>query len=290
MQLKVNDDEIAFTLEEGENELGQILDGLLNYLQGEGYGALQVYANGVLVDRAEDNWRSISLDGLKLLHIKGEQVLSFTKLQEALSRVNLALSSANNGPMLSQVQNEWPQINLAVKFWLASFGLGNDFFKAFETLPDSFNLDSFNTTAAQKLIEQCGYLLAEKERELLNPQGEIIGVINTLAGFSDKLIPLSVQFQSNNDGKAMQTVLAFMQSFQKFVRLATIVFAGHSIAQRELVLNFIEEVSDYTTQFTIACENRDYILAGDIAEYELAPRLNAFVKLAANTLLPTIKQ
>jgi hypothetical protein len=277
MELKINNEAVAFELEENESQLGQILGDLIGYLRRSGYWHIEVYTDDEKVDLGNEEWREKPLAEIAVLNIAGEPVL---ELEETLEAARLALEALQqrNCSSMQKIGALWLKICHSLNFWLVDFNFGNDFFTALESfgvLLMHFDENEPLYKHAVKLIEVAVAALDEKNRELENPRREILRAIDELVRFKEQLAALAGYFQNGKDSTAMQIILAFMQAFQKLIRTSAFLTGSDVEEERKELINFIGELSEQTAGFTDACEMKDYILAGDIAEYEIAEKLDA---------------
>ena len=97
-----------------------------------------------------------------------------------------------------------------------------------------------------------------------------------------ELEELPVLMQQNNDKKSFDIINRFAESFDILCHLATLSslfpakFEGKLIAEKSLT-DFLKDFSPVLTDFEESLKNKDTVLTGDLAEYELKPRLEAYV-------------
>jgi len=87
--------------------------------------------------------------------------------------------------------------------------------------------------------------------------------------------------QTGKDRRAAETVQLFSQIGEKLFRVF-FIYKSEGLSMETFVIDdlparvFIEEFNGALRELFLAFESRDTVLAGDIAEYELAPRLLKF--------------
>jgi hypothetical protein len=129
--------------------------------------------------------------------------------------------------------------------------------------------------------EDLALLIDERLRELGNPQEEILNTETLITGIAQRLEDLPLDIQTGKDSRAAETVQLFSRIGEKLFRLLNLMrLQGRSIENFTVdgmpVLDFIEDFGAALRVLTSAYENRDAVLVGDLAEYELAPRLLKF--------------
>jgi hypothetical protein len=118
----------------------------------------------------------------------------------------------------------------------------------------------------------------ERIRELEDPRAEL-GNAETLVGsVAERLTELPLDMQTGKDGRAAETIQLFSRTGEKLIRLLGILRREGLLVDAPLIdgrpiRDFMEEFGAALGELTAAYENHDTILLGDLAEYELAPRL-----------------
>ena len=101
-----------------------------------------------------------------------------------------------------------------------------------------------------------------------------------MAASADRLEAVPLELQTGKDATAALTLRDLAALMGKLLRLVPIVkYSGidiDSIRIGEYAFNeYFEELKTALKELTAGYENGDAILVGDLAEYELAPRLRA---------------
>jgi hypothetical protein len=121
-------------------------------------------------------------------------------------------------------------------------------------------------------------IIDERLRELRDPSKELNDMEPLITEISGRLEELPLDIQTGKDRRAVETVQYFSGIAGKVFRIFNLLKAG-GFPVGEIR---VEEtpVSDYIAQFSGALrelleayEQKDTVLVGDLAEYELAPRL-----------------
>ncbi|AEF82346.1 hypothetical protein [Leadbettera azotonutricia] len=128
---------------------------------------------------------------------------------------------------------------------------------------------------------QLSILAEERIRELSDPGAEIENAANAVQGIASRLEDLPLDIQTGKDGRAAETMQLFTRLGEKLFRLLfALKSRGLSIegftVDGSPVKSFMDDFSAALKELTAAYENRDSVLVGDLAEYELAPRLIKF--------------
>ena len=121
----------------------------------------------------------------------------------------------------------------------------------------------------------------ERFREITAPGRELgasQALVNTIA---ERMTELPLDIQTGKDQRAAETIQRFSGIGEKLFRIFMALKSGglqtESMAIEGLPIRlFIEEFKAALKELSAAYDNRDIVLAGDISEYELAPRLLKF--------------
>ena len=100
-------------------------------------------------------------------------------------------------------------------------------------------------------------------------------------GRRGELADIPVLLQTGKEDQAMKTVLFFIEIFNKVIRVipelrrsgidtASITVDGQAMPE------FYGSFNEVLRQLTDAFEHKDMVLIGDLAEYEILPRMNSF--------------
>ncbi|MCR4940310.1 MAG: hypothetical protein K5930_09435 [Treponemataceae bacterium] len=93
---------------------------------------------------------------------------------------------------------------------------------------------------------------------------------------------LPVLLQQNENKKSFDIIKKFAESFDILCHLTTLSslfpakFEGKKISDKSLI-DFMNDFSPILADFEESMKNKDIVLTGDLAEYELKPRLEAFI-------------
>jgi hypothetical protein len=127
-------------------------------------------------------------------------------------------------------------------------------------------------------IGDLGTLVEERLRELTQPFSELNNIEKPISEIVRRLEELPLDIQTGKDGRAAETIQLFSRMGEKLFRIL------HILKYRGLLLDsllidyvpakqFLHDFSAALEELCAAYENQDTVLVGDLAEYELAPRL-----------------
>ena len=154
-------------------------------------------------------------------------------------------------------------------------------------IPDIFSLAE-NTLSGNGLsVTDFSIIVEERLRELTDPLQEITGSEALVNNISQRMEEFPLDMQTGKDQRAAETIRFFSQISGKLFRIF-FMYKTEGLSVDTFVIDerpaktFIEEFNSALRELSDAYENRDTVLAGDIAEYELAPRLLKFFTAMKN--------
>jgi len=121
-------------------------------------------------------------------------------------------------------------------------------------------------------------LFEERLRELRDPAGEMGRTALLVDDICARLTEFPLDIQTGKDARAAETVNVFSGIAEKVFRIYnTLKIEGFPIAGITIdntpINDYITEFSNALKELLDAYERRDTVLIGDMAEYEMAPRL-----------------
>jgi hypothetical protein len=150
-----------------------------------------------------------------------------------------------------------------------------------ERIPDMFDRITRSFRGEGLAAAALAALVEERLRELREPLLELSGMEGLVEGTAKRLEDLPLDIQTGKDGRAAETVQLFSNIAEKLFRIFSLLRLEGIIADTLLIdavpCNvFINDFSAALRELLAAYEVKDAVLVGDLAEYELAPRLRAF--------------
>jgi hypothetical protein len=163
-----------------------------------------------------------------------------------------------------------------------------------EQYPDFYNW-ALMTFSGEGSNPQILRLMSEERlRELQDPQGEISRAATLVAEVCKRLEDLPLDMQTGKDARAAETANAFSGIAEKLFRVFNILkmegFPVEDIIIEDMpVTAFFAEFNDTLRNLLDAYEQRDTVLVGDIAEYEIAPKLRNLYAAMINLTMRIVK-
>ncbi|MDR0524871.1 MAG: hypothetical protein LBG90_03265 [Spirochaetaceae bacterium] len=264
MEISINERPADIVLE-SEKTVGDLLAGIDEWLQGTKNRISGLRIDGQIVDAA--SLSGVFQQELKTLRAINITVSTWQDLAlEALITMQDYLTIYETGSSEDQrcIRDGW-EASVAARF-LA------------EQIPDVFAGIRQTLTGEGLGPREAGRLVEERIKELIEPQTELKQISPAIADIAVRLEDLPLDMQTGKDSRAAETIQLFSQIADKLLRLIrfTKLQGGlpDSLGVEDLPLNdFIDAFTDILKELLAAYETQDPVLVGDLAEYELAPRL-----------------
>jgi hypothetical protein len=147
-----------------------------------------------------------------------------------------------------------------------------------EQIPEIFALCKRTFSGGDLSPRMLRAITEERLRELDDPAGELAGLEPLVGEVCVRLEDLPLDIQTGKDGRAAQTVQIFSSIAEKVFRVFNTLKAEGPAADEIKIgqtglAGYIAEFSTVVKEMMAAFQQHDTVLVGDIAEYELAPRL-----------------
>ena len=264
MEIFINKKPAEITLDT-EKTLGDVMSGIEQWISPTGNRIQQINIDGKeLVGNELDeafstnitditkldvflcSWRELAIEALEILY------------ETCILYMNTPFDGRQN------IFAEWKQ-SPAARF------LNSDIPDIHSFLESCFSGDGLSVPDLIIIIE-------ERLREIADPWQEIANSEIQAKIISGRMEELPLDMQTGKDHRAAETILLFSQMGEKLFRIFFIHTSIGLLTESFFIddlpsRRFIEEFNANLLELTTAYENQDCVLAGDIAEYELAPRL-----------------
>ncbi|MHB9292637.1 hypothetical protein Holit_01738 [Hollandina sp. SP2] len=263
MDIFINEQPAGITLE-SEKTLGEVLAGIEAWLGGSENRISGLRINGsIITGEFLDETFEKDLKDIERLDIT---ISTLPQLAlEALYTSQEALRAYENSSFEAQygIREGW-EASAAARFLS-------------EQIPDMYTLLQKAFSGEAPLAEM-NTLLDERMRELVDPRTEFHQASALISGIAVRLEELPLDIQTGKDRRAAETVRLFSHIAEKLFRLLKLLQA-QGLALETLSIDtlpfceFIGAFSAVLKELLAAYGAQDVVLVGDVAEYELAPRL-----------------
>ncbi|MDR3276575.1 MAG: hypothetical protein LBT11_05130 [Treponema sp.] len=243
MQIYLNGEEADISLE-AEQTVGELLSGLDAWLRGSGlrFSGLRIDGESLAGDTLAWAFER-PLAGINAIDIRLSS--RWDLALEALNRALAALQSSGNG------YPAWEE-SPAASFLAAD-------------MPEIFTLVD-RAMQGREERAQAVNLAEERIREIEGPEAELARIGGQLKGLADRMEELPLDIQTGKDGRAAETISLFAVLGEKLIRI---------FARLPEQRDFVKDFGPVVRELQAAYEQKDAVLVGDLAEYEIAPRLRS---------------
>jgi hypothetical protein len=271
MDIRINGEVADITLE-SEQTIGAVLTGIENWLGNSGFRV-----NGLEIDGLAISGDAIpaafekELAGITFIDVKvcTRQELILEALTETRGYLAALTTPGSSTHTASSAAENWK--SSAAASFLS------------EELPDIRGIldELFKTggTGGGPSPQTIVSLIEERIQEIGDPVGEFTRLEGLVSGVSERLEELPIDIQTGKDGRAAETVSLFSHIAEKLFRLF-FVFQSRGMSIDTVgsvpIYTFLGEFGAALKELLTAYSGKDAVLVGDLAEYELAPRLRAF--------------
>jgi hypothetical protein len=270
MEIKINGQSADITID-SEKNVAQIMAGIEQWLSGSGHRISGLSVDGQAADLPSlENIFAKEVDAVKTLDIS---TMSVTDLG-VMSLVSLLADIDEFGALPFNGRNDfftdWKERPQAV-FILEQMP---DLFSFFE---NTFLTGSFSAQTLRSITE-------ERLREIQTPVDEFSTLRPVIEEVCARLTDLPLDIQTGKDARAAQTIQIFSGITEKIFRVYRQLEIQGYIPQSAAEKNLVRQINDFNSavrELLLAYEKNDTVLVGDLAEYEIAPRLKDLYNAAA---------
>ncbi|GMO33441.1 MAG: hypothetical protein Ta2F_09260 [Termitinemataceae bacterium] len=259
------DEKEADIVPQNEKTLGDVLSAIETWLGSAGLCVSSIDVDGDASCTSNMNVLfGKSIDSVSQLKISTSLVaeLHLDALIEALQ----CLIAFNNSDFSDIGVNEKAKIK---ENWILSAGsrflLKNDK-HIFSALNTAFN-GGGEENLRQTIMSRC----TEIERMIKTPSSEFAALENKIQEAVHGLEDLPLDMQTGKDKQASEAIELFSKTSDKMFYLINLLLIDIDIDKT--VETKLDEFNSALKEFLSAYENKDLVLTGDLAEYEIAPRL-----------------
>jgi len=250
---------------ETEKTVGEILSALEAWLEGTGHRLSGLGVDGTAV--TEDSMAACFGRDIDTIGVLDIYTSSVTELfAECLFHVLEAIDAYEAAGFeekgsLSVLWTESPAAKM-----LAEQNPG-----LFEWVTKTFSGEGSSPQALRAVVE-------ERLRELREPAGEMDRAAALVADVCARLEELPLDIQTGKDVRAAETISIFSGVAEKVFRIyGILVNTGFPVGEIRIgdlpITDYMAEFHASLKELLSAYEQHDTVLVGDIAEYEMAPRL-----------------
>lgn len=135
----------------------------------------------------------------------------------------------------------------------------------------------------RQLAAKLAAFFGERLAELRDPAGAMLASARIFDAIQADLSEVPVRLQTGKDAQAMHTVVLAIELINKMVRIMPEYMRTSNSAPMEVggasMPEYYGALTDVLKELAEAFENKDGVMIGDLAEYEIRPRLASFFQV-----------
>jgi hypothetical protein len=280
MRLTINGEAVRFSLE-SERTLGEVAVAVEGWLAGSGFVVVALSADGEdLAASPRERWQARPVDGVGELGVNArhagelrlEHWRAAARVLDTLARAmgdgeadDEALAAAGEALAALRLNPAGPDAAVAAA------RLERSLAGATAAAVHAWPADRRAGTAA--LARELAGALAVLAGQAADPGAAIAAAAGPVARLLPGLAEVAVQLQTGRDREAMATVTGLCDAVQRLLPLVS--FLPPDGGRERLIVDLNATLRDLLAAF----EAKDTVLIGDLAEYEVAPRLAQLLPL-----------
>jgi hypothetical protein len=296
MRITVNGRALALEEREGSS-LGEILAGADDLIEKSGSVIVALKVDGEAIDAARyAEISSMPVSSIDEIEIAAEssssvRIRALETLLDLAVSVEAAASDDEGG-----FERDWPSLRAGAADLCEAFaGLFAadelSFVKLFSDLLEKAGEDPDRASRIEisAHAERLRSIFSERLAELKNPSGEMRAAAALFDEKSSGLADLPVLLQTGRESEAMKSVLYFIEIFNKVIRVlpelrrSGIDTSAIKIEGKPLP-EFYDSFNEVLRELIDGLEHHDAVLIGDLAEYEVLPRMKSFFSVMREVL------
>jgi hypothetical protein len=279
MKIRINGTDADIQLET-EKTVGEVLSALDAWITGTGHHLSGFGVDGVIADaNTMEACFARPVDAINTLDIYTNSALELFAEALLFVQQDIDIYEAVDFSGKSQFTEQWkksPQAQM----------LAEQNQDLFIQISKTFSGEGIGAQSLRKLIDE--YL-----RELQNPMDEMDSIQPLVDGVCSRLEDLPLDVQTGKDKEATATITMFSSTAEKIFRIYKLLkmegFPVEKITVGDmLITSYIGEFSTALREMLSAYEQHDTVLMGDLAEYEMAPRLRSLYAAILDATKSTI--
>jgi hypothetical protein len=292
LEILINEEKVDYTLE-NEKNLGEVITSLENWLQNSGFIITSIKRDTLelLTDKRSD-WETTAIADIEKLALTAKTVneLHISTCENVIAFLSLlkrAVEQADHG-LLSELSTGFPFVVESLRLVFSNnrlIPIANEIrdFEALKPLLSLEGLSPENAKSETETIERLYDKVTILIYELKYPSDALKNITSDLKASIKDISDVSILLQTGKDRKAFDSIIHFSELFQSFLRVFTYL---KSIKKLELSSYKIGDISldEYYNNLNGILEElhnaftiNDFVLIGDLLEYEIAPKTTVLI-------------
>ena len=306
MKIVINDEAIDFTLQ-GEDELGEIVPAIEEWLNASQYTISAIAADGKELSMEEtESWRRFPLTEIGTLTVQAS-----SRIQQRLDSIETAVEllallrrvvELGDSAQLAEAMVEYEYLREALPS-LISHRLqeGEEARNYLDTLLEESGIRSGSRPGGDQGVREVTRgidsvisMLQGRAREILDPEEEFRSVARAVAASLASVEEVPVLLQTGEGDDAMRRLAGFTGLLERLLRLHAargedgtaseqIAGTGSSASAPESGEGhpsgeIVEGLNEVLQELIDALNDEDTVLVGDLVEYEVVPKMEEFLR------------
>jgi hypothetical protein len=300
MEILLNEEKLEFTIE-NEKSLGEIVKGIESWIALSDHIITSMRLGDTdLFSEPVDKWQNIPLEKIGSLAFttKSTGEVYISNMETVLNYLSLlkACAAKKDSKAMNELRGGFPFM-LESLAYISRNGQDGELESRIADLSGLFNelepglfsgWTSEKAGKADELIDFISSRVSRKMEKSIDPETALKEIIASLKASLKEITEVSILLQTGKDKRAMEIISSFSDNLQGLLPVLVAMERSGKVNLREwtvsgmLFREFYGELNRILKQMIEAFNIRDYVLIGDLMEYEIAPRLNELV-LACET-------
>lgn len=282
MQIYVNDVEIDVKLED-EQTVADVMRGIEPWLVTGWHALVGVQADGAVIER--DAWVGTPLAGVDRLAIQARDLRSerITGLQTVVEYLELAgrVLAEGNDAQVAEVLVEHAAIDSGLTALAPD--LAGLVASAIDRSSESQGGSSERAETVQR-VERLRTIVVSRVRELSDPVAETRATLPLLSSLVQSFEQIPGMLQTGAGAEAMLAISRFTELAARIVRMLPLLALERPALDAAAAGQTIAAINEQLVELETAFGAGDYVLIGDVLEYELMPRFEELSAMLAGAL------
>lgn len=304
MLLYINDENVDFSLEQ-EKTLAEVILSLEGWLAKQKLLISTIRVNDEAYDKKKlEKSAALPIDKISELRLTACDFMEYerfelSRLAEYFTALQQAARTANQTALPALLDQLAERITaLTILFPAANGGPTTETQAEIDKLFTGTTAgmialwDAPTKTKAAKfcenLLEHISQRLKEYEHLDKSSENLLHETINKLRETVLQLGEVSILLQTGKDSQAMQTIITFSEMTQLFLKIAAGYFTGRQgaavTADGASFENYSTALNTHLKELIEAFQKKDFILIGDLCEYEIAPKITVLIDFVEKTV------
>jgi len=279
MQLIINGEKIDYSLEK-ENNYEEVLQGIKNWASSSSLSLKSFQINGQ-TPQIELSQMSIGKEDVLEVALESrvqKRMEEIGLLGEFFGLLEQALIQGNES-LLLELKEEYRHLSPNLPYLLLEEN-SQEVFRLSKILDQAVLEKTFPPTEEKDKVELLLYvkqLMGRVElyaKEVQDPDRALDIHLQVLRDQWQKLEKIPGYFQTGEDKKALEGIMVLIGSLDGFFRMGALLGEERLQEKKEMIIALKGDLMGIQEAF----ENQDFVLIGDLVEYEVLPKLKELIK------------